>query len=123
MLDVKSPTCKSRYRATQDTLEVISGKWKLLILGVLGQRTMRFNELCRELEISPRILSRELKDLEGHKLVKRTVLDTRPVTVEYARTAHGATLEPLIQAVHDWGYLHYEKIVGTKRPHDPTEEE
>ncbi|WP_116107617.1 winged helix-turn-helix transcriptional regulator [Lewinella sp. IMCC34191] len=122
MLDVQSPACKSHHRAMRDTLDVISGKWKLLILSALKERTVRFNELTRELEISPRILSRELKELERNKLVKRTERKTRPVTVEYERTAHGATLEPLIEAVYEWGYLHYEKVAGTKRPHDPTEE-
>ena len=122
MLDVQSPACKSHHRAMRDTLDVISGKWKLLILSALKERPVRFNELTRELEISPRILSRELKDLERNKLVKRTVRKTRPVTVEYERTAHGATLEPLIEAVYQWGYLHYERVAGTKRPHDPTEE-
>ena len=123
MIDLQDPTCQSRYRAMRDTIDVISGKWKLLILAVLGEGPKRFNELSRELDISPRILSRELKELELNMLVKRTVKNTRPVTVEYERTAHGATLEPLIHAVYEWGYLHYEKIVGTKRPHDPTEEE
>ena len=122
MLDVQSPACKSHHRAMRDTLDVISGKWKLLILSALKELPVRFNELTRELEISPRILSRELKDLERNKLVKRTVRKTRPVTVEYERTAHGATLEPLIEAVYQWGYLHYERVAGTKRPHDPTEE-
>ena len=123
MLDVQSPACKSHHRAMRDTLDVISGKWKLLILSALKEHPVRFNELTRELEISPRILSRELKDLERNKLVKRTVRKTRPVTVEYERTAHGATLDPLIEAVYQWGYLHYERVAGTKRPHDPTEEE
>ncbi|PPK88366.1 HxlR family transcriptional regulator [Neolewinella xylanilytica] len=123
MLDVQSPVCKSHHRAMRDTLDVISGKWKLLILSALKERTVRFNELTRELEISPRILSRELKDLERNKLVKRTVRKTRPVTVEYERTAHAATLDPLIEAVYEWGYLHYERVAGTKRPHDPTEAE
>ncbi|WP_116127769.1 winged helix-turn-helix transcriptional regulator [Lewinella sp. IMCC34183] len=121
MRDIHSPACKSRQQAMRDTFDVISGKWKLQIISALSERTMRFNELSRELGVSPRILSRELKELEINKLVKRTVRDTRPVTVEYAPTPHSATLAPLIEAACDWGYLHYEKIAGTRRPHDPAE--
>lgn len=118
------PTCpgstaKSQHQAVRDTLDVISGKWKLVILAVLLQRTYRFKELSREIGISPRILSKELQQMEQNQLVKRTVCDTRPVTVEYASTPHSRTLLSVVQAMSDWGYLHHEAVVGTRRPDDP----
>lgn len=63
---------KSQHQAVRDTLDVISGKWKLVILAALLQRAYRFKELSREIGISPRILSKELQDMEQHRLVKRT---------------------------------------------------
>lgn len=119
MLICPGSAAKSQHQAVLDTLDVISGKWKLAILAVLLQRTYRFKELCREIGISPRMLSQELRELEQHQLVKRTVCDTRPITVEYESTAHSRTLLPVVQAMSDWGYLHHETIVGRKRLDDP----
>lgn len=111
--------CTSRHRAVRDTLDVIGGKWKIIILTVLLERSMQFNALCREIGISPRILTRELRDLEVNKLVSRTEQETRPVTVVYAATPHADTLAPLIAALSDWGYQHYEAMSGTRRANDP----
>lgn len=113
---------KSQHQAVRDTLEVISGKWKLVILAVLLDRPYRFKELSREIGISPRILSKELQDLEQHQLVTRRVCDTRPITVEYASSSHGRSLLSVVQAMSDWGYLHHETIVGRKRVDDPRSE-
>ncbi|UOG74560.1 helix-turn-helix transcriptional regulator [Hymenobacter tibetensis] len=120
MLVCPGSEAKSQHQAVHDTLDVVSGKWKLIILAVLLVRPYRFKELSRELGVSPRILSKELQEMEGHHLVTRTVCNTRPVSVEYACTAHSRTLLPVVQAMADWGYLHYEAVVGSKRPDDPT---
>lgn len=119
MLICPGPAAKSSHQAVRDTLDVVSGKWKLIILAVLLERKYRFKELSREIGISPRILSKELQELEQHQLVKRTVCATRPVTVEYESTAHSQTLLPVVQAMSDWGYLHYAAIVGQPRPDAP----
>lgn len=109
-------TCKSTHRAVYDTLDVIGGKWKLIILAVLLERTFRFKELSREIGISPRILSKELQELEQHQLVTRTVCDTRPITVEYAATPYARTLSYVVAAMRDWGLTHHQTIVGQPRP-------
>jgi DNA-binding HxlR family transcriptional regulator len=110
---------KSQYQAVRDTLEVISGKWKLVLLAALLTRPFRFRELSREVGITPRLLAKELQELEQHQLVSRTVCDTRPITVEYASTAYSRTLLPVVQALSDWGYQHHEVIVGHRRPDAP----
>ncbi|WP_223652790.1 winged helix-turn-helix transcriptional regulator [Hymenobacter psoromatis] len=119
MLVCPGSAAKSQPQAVRDTLEVISGKWKLVILAALLARKYRFKELSREIGISPRILSKELQELEVHQLVKRTVCDTRPITVEYESTPHSQSLLSVVQAMSDWGYLHYETLIGRKRTDDP----
>jgi DNA-binding HxlR family transcriptional regulator len=111
-----SPECRHAYRAVRDTLDVVSGKWKLVILAVLLQEPQRFKELGRRLGISPRVLAKELVELEQHHLVTRTVRDTRPVTVEYAATTHAQTLSGVIHAMHQWGVLHHATVVGSADP-------
>jgi DNA-binding HxlR family transcriptional regulator len=58
------------------------------------------------------MLSKELKELETNQLVKRTVLDTQPITVQYELTEHGGTLQPIISNLTDWGIVHRKQIVG-----------
>ena len=105
--------CKSVNLAIQDTLYVVNGKWKLVILSILvNNGTRRFGELAREAGISPRILSKELHELEMNQLVNRTVCDTKPVTVEYASTPYADTLKEVLDAMIRWGENHRKKITG-----------
>ena len=60
--------------------------------------------------ISAKMLSKELRDLEVNMLVKRTVHDTKPVTVEYAITEHGKTFIPVVKALIKWGIKHRQVI-------------
>jgi DNA-binding HxlR family transcriptional regulator len=108
--------CISEILPTRDTVELLSGKWKvLIILTLLAKGTSRFNELVSDIgTITPKMLSKELRDLEQNQLVSRTVKATVPVTVEYQLTAHGRTLEPLIAAMRDWGNRHRARIMAPK---------
>jgi DNA-binding HxlR family transcriptional regulator len=63
--------------------------------------------------ITDKILSKELKSLEINKLIKREVYDTFPPTVEYTITAHGMSLEKVMDELHYWGLAHRKKIMGT----------
>lgn len=108
--------CKTAHMAIQDTLMVVGGKWKLILLAILitgGKK--RFRELSREAGISPRILSKELSELEMNELVSRTVCSTRPVTVEYAVTTYSETLLEVITAMDKWGRQHRGHITGKSR--------
>ena len=58
------------------------------------------------------MLSKELKELEINQLVKRTILDTQPITVQYELTEHGNTLQAIINNLTDLGIVHRKKIVG-----------
>ncbi len=100
-----SPACKVRITAIKDTMEVLSGKWKFHILGTLLEGgKMRFMDLLRELDgIAAKMLSKELQDMEMNHLVSRTVLNTKPITVEYEVTEYGRTVEPIINEIAKWG--------------------
>ncbi|GAB2770892.1 winged helix-turn-helix transcriptional regulator [Rhabdobacter roseus] len=105
-------TCKKARLAVQDTLDVVGGKWKLVLLTILMHGKRRFRELSREAGITPRILSKELQEMEMNGLVSRTVCDTRPVTVEYALTPYSETLKEVLDAMEHWGQQHRRKIIG-----------
>jgi DNA-binding HxlR family transcriptional regulator len=106
-------SCQNVHSAIQDTLYVVNGKWKLVILSILvNNGTRRFGELARESGISPRILSKELHELEINQLVSREVCDTKPVTVEYTATSYAETLKEVIDAMIRWGTNHKRKIRG-----------
>jgi DNA-binding HxlR family transcriptional regulator len=105
-------TCGKTQMAIQDMLDVVGGKWKLVLLAILRGGKRRFKELAREASISPRILSKELHELEMNGLVSRTVCDTRPVTVEYALTPYSETLSDVLNAMNKWGLQHRKKILS-----------
>ncbi len=104
--------CAGVLLSFRDAMDTIGGKWKSPILLSLGFKgTMRFGELQRlHNGIPAKTLSKELKDLEQNGLVKRTVLDTMPVTVEYEITPYGRTLEKLLLELRTWGVSHREYI-------------
>lgn len=104
-------SCKKARLAIQDTLDIVGGKWKLVLLSILMDNKKRFRELSREIGISPRILSKELQELEINGLVSRTVCNTRPITVEYAATPYSETLKEVLFTMNKWGELHREKII------------
>ena len=86
------------------TLDIIGGKWKVLILYHLNTETRRFNELQRLLVgITQRMLTLQLRELEQAGIVHREVYPQVPPKVEYSLTEFGLTLMPVIQAMHRWG--------------------
>lgn len=111
--EVKHGNCHSgMVLPVRDALELLGGKWKIPIIGALFFGNKRFSELSRDLPgITDRMLSKELRDLEMNHLVKRTVHNTFPATVEYELTEYGKSLRPVIDALRNWGLKHREKVV------------
>lgn len=104
-------TCSAAANAIRDALYVIGGKWKLPILMALAAGPHRFRELQHALEdITPKVLSKELKDLELNEFVSRTVHPTTPVTVEYALTGYSSSLQPVLLSLRDWGVAHRKRL-------------
>lgn len=86
------------------TLDLIDGKWKGVILHHLMDGTLRFNELGRRLRaVTPRMLAKQLRELEECGLVTRTVHAQIPPRVDYALSREGESLRPVIAALHAWG--------------------
>jgi len=108
-----SPDKTQRMLAVRDAMEILSGKWKIQIIGVLlFHDKMRFMDLLRVVDgIAAKMLSKELQDLEANQIITRTVLNTKPITVEYEMTAYGHTLRPVIDEIVSWGIDHREKIM------------
>lgn len=106
--------CSSNYvMAVNDTMNVINGKWKLPIIGSLLYGKKRFKELERDIEkITPRMLSKELKDLEMNSIVKRTVHNTIPVTVEYGLTESGQRFKNVLDVMVEWGLEHRQDVMN-----------
>lgn len=104
---------KKEMMAVQDSMDVLSGKWKISIISsICYYNKRRFSDILNDVAgISNKMLSKELKELEINKLVNRTVLKTQPITVQYELTEHGKTLQTIINNLTDWGIEHRKKII------------
>lgn len=108
-----SSECIDALLPVGDALDVISGKWKLLILISISSGNHRFKDIERSIpKISAKVLSKELKELEAHTLIKRTVYDQSPVLIEYTITPYTETLYPIIEELRLWGLNHRKVIIG-----------
>lgn len=86
------------------TLKVLGDDWNMIAIRYLHDRPMKFNELKREIgDISSKTLSRTLKHLATESLVRRRVLDTSPVSVEYSLTQRGKELSDSLMDFRKWG--------------------
>lgn len=97
-------------------LEVIGGKWKGIVLYHLLSDTMRFNELRRLIpEVTQKMLTRQLRELEAEELIVRTIYPEVPPRVEYSITDYGRTLMPVLDALQAWGIHHLERQQNEQR--------
>lgn len=96
----------------QAALEVLGGKWKGLILFHLSDGTeKRFNQLKRLIPgITQRMLTKQLRELEADKVVRRKIFQEVPPKVEYALTEFGLTLSPILEGLHRWGNEYIDEI-------------
>lgn len=95
------------------TLDLIGGKWKALILWHLRESTLRFSELKRTLpKITQKMLTQQLRELEGSGLVNRFIYTQIPPKVEYSLTPAGKSLLPILSTLCQWG-LNYANVPKT----------
>lgn len=89
-------------------VEMIDGKWKVLILWHLRNGRLRFSELQRKIpRITQKMLTQQLRELEKNHLIERIVYPEVPPRVEYILTDHGESLMPLLIMINDWGHAFY----------------
>ncbi|MEM7456383.1 MAG: helix-turn-helix domain-containing protein [Planctomycetota bacterium] len=101
-------------------IEVFGGKWKSSILYHLEQRgTLRFSELHRLIpEVSKRMLTLQLRELERDGLVQREYFPEIPPRVEYSARAVASSLAPVFQVIDDWGKKNLKAIYKSRRGYD-----
>ena len=104
-------TAKTVGCPTETTLEVISGRWKVMVIYWLLQGERRFNQLQRDLAgITHRTLAKQLKEMETDGLVERRDYGEIPPRVDYRLTVLGRSLEPVLMAMQDWAQKHGGKL-------------
>ena len=105
--------CRKTIMAVHDAMDVLNGRWKISILAALCFNKKRYSDLLRDVNgISGKMLSRELKEMEMNQLIKRTVLDAKPITVQYELTQYGQKLKSVVENLAVWGIEHRKKIIG-----------
>lgn len=105
--------CLDTVKPVREALEVINGKWKLPIIISITTGNQRFTDIQDSIPgITPKVLAKELKDLEQHRLIRRTVVEDYPVKILYTAEPYAETLAPIIYALRDWGLGHREKLLG-----------
>jgi DNA-binding HxlR family transcriptional regulator len=88
-------------------------KRKMPIMLSISFGAKRFKQISKDVgDITDKVLSKELKELETNHLISRKVYDTFPPRVEYSITDHGMTLRKVIKELGDWGQIHRNKIIG-----------
>lgn len=112
------PGCTIDILALQDTLQIIGGKWTLLIIHYLMSRENELNTF-KKIEndipnLSAKVLTKELKVLELNQLISREALHTKPVSVRYQITANGKSLKPIIEQLVAWGANHRKNLFDKK---------
>ena len=101
--------------SVETAIEIIGGRWKVLILQELFGGVRRFSELHRALAgVSHRTLTQQLREMESHGIVRRKIHRQVPPKVEYSLTPLGETLRPVIGVMHDWAE-EYTKARGRKK--------
>ena len=108
--------CAASVSAVKDALYVLNGKWKLPLIIALTSGPMRFNDIQRVLNgITPKILSKELRELELNEFVERKVFPTTPVSVIYELTPYSHSLNKVLEELRNWGIQHRKRIIASRK--------
>jgi DNA-binding HxlR family transcriptional regulator len=103
----------------RQTLELVADKWGVAVLYILSGGTKRYGELQREIgDISQRMLTRTLRDLERNGLVNRKVYPVVPPMVEYSLTPLGETMNGVLKSVCDWSTQNFDAVEAARAGYD-----
>ena len=98
-----------------EVVNLFAGKWRMIIMASLLQEDIRFKEIQNLIpNITPRMLSKELKELELSGIVKRTVYDSTPILIHYGLTDSAKTFAPIFVQMVEWGVKHRKKNIIRK---------
>ena len=115
----KTPSVYQASCPTRQVLDRVADKWTTLITGILAAGPHRYGQIARAADgISPRVLSRTLRELERDGLVHRDLLTVDPPAVRYTLTPLGHTLEQVISPLRDWAEEHVEQLNAAQRDFD-----
>jgi len=93
------------------TMQIIGGKYKAIIVHELIDKTLRYSELQRLIpKATPRMLTRQLKELERDGIIRRVVYPVVPPKTEYSLTELGNSLVPIVVALCDWGEQYLDNL-------------
>lgn len=98
-------------------MDIVVGKWKwIVLLHLVHGGTKRFSELKNLIpEITQKVLTAQLRELEEHDIIHRHVYPEVPPRVEYSMTDHGMTLKPILEMMHEWGATHSEHMMALSK--------
>ncbi|WP_207534831.1 winged helix-turn-helix transcriptional regulator [Desertivirga arenae] len=109
-------SCITSVNYISDALYVLGGKWKLVIIFTLVESPKRFGELQKVLKgIGPKMLAKDLRELELNEFVVRRVYEGKPEKVVYEATPYSKSLSKVLSELKDWGMKHREKIKQSMR--------
>ena len=107
---MQQKTYTNFFLPVRDALDVINGKWRLQIIISISAGNKRFREIERSIpKMTSKVLAKELKDLEEHQLIKRTV--NKDSLVEYTLHPYARTLRKAVEALRSWGMNHRKRIL------------
>ena len=117
----QQPRSMPRFSAecpSRPILDQISDKWSMMVLAVL-ERPTRFNEIKRQLEgVTQRVLTQTLRKLERNGLIRRRVLETSPLGVEYSLTPLGESFREPFTRLYDWTVEHSDEVLAAQHTYD-----
>lgn len=112
----RTASCNQNDLALQDTIYIISSKWKLRIIKSICVGNIRFTEIEKSLTgITKRTLSKELKELEINQLVTRNAYPDQPSKAEYKLASYAKTMIPMINEMVRWGIEHRQMIIKRQK--------
>ena len=112
-------TLRKRALQSRDAIELLSNKWRITVLHVLGPRPLRTGELQRTMTgISAKVLTQTLRGMERDGLIERRVQKIKPAHVEYSLTTMGEDVVPLLRSLCIWAEHHADKRDAARTRYD-----
>jgi DNA-binding HxlR family transcriptional regulator len=116
---INQPGLLDEHPYLRQTLDLIADKWVVAVLYLLSRGTKRYGELQREIgNISQRMLTRTLRDLERNGLIDRKVYPVVPPMVEYSLTPLGSTLNQVLKSMCNWSTENFQQVEIARNAYD-----